>query len=490
MSRLAALALLAAGACTVGEDYERPDLAVPDAYESAVAERGAAAAPAVTAQTRWWAAFGDPLLSALVERAAADNLRLAQAEARLMQAKALRRGAASGFYPDLGAEAFYRRQRASENDPQAIDELAEAGLADLEIDVYQAAVDASWELDLFGGVRRRVEAARARVEESAARRHAVRLAVITETAMAYAELRGAQRRLAVASANIALQRETLALVRSRFDSGLAPALDLARAAAQLEAETARLPPLQTAQARAIFRLGVLAGEPPAALQAMLAGAAPIPRPPVAIAGGQPVALLARRPDLRAAEAALKAATAQIGAEEADLYPRLILIGSAGLRAGEIDRFFDIASGIFSVGPTLRLPLFEGGRLRAEIAAARAGRSEAAAAFRQAVLRALEDVEGALVAYRQSRLERRRLAAAVERSRHAAVLARDLYDHGLTDFLDVLDAERALTDREDRLAAAETAVATRAVALYKALGGGWKAAAPAARPQAPQPSGPS
>ena len=395
-----------------------------------------------------------PQLAALVDAALDANHDLAIAEARLREARALRRAAASRFRPQVGASATAQSFRLSENAPGAASALAQQGLADLTGDFYEAGFDAGWEIDVFGGVRRGVEAADAQVEAVAAIRHGVRVTVVGEVARHYVELRGAQRRLAVAERNLELLEQTHEQVRRKASVGLASDLDASRARAQLEATRASVPPLRASSTlgrlSAVGAIGTPAGHT-ARRPARRSGSAREPaRGERHGSRGLPSDLLRRRPDLIAAERRLHASTAGIGVATADLYPRVFLTGRAGTESGSFSDLLESASRATSFGPSVRWSVFQGGRIRARIEAAEARRDVARLHFEQALLVALEDVERALVGYAETRTSRDRLADAVASASRSAELALKLYDLGLGEYLDVLDAERTLVDLEDGL----------------------------------------
>lgn len=463
--------------CTVGPDYVAPKVVTPESFASseapAVVEvlRGENLAPAPDAA--WWHALGDELLAELVQDAAAHNHDLVQARARLREARALRRMAASRQRPQVGAGASAQAFRGSENAPGAVAALAQQGLADLDGEAYQGGFQASWELDLFGGIRRSVEAADAQLAASEEAEHAVHLGVIAEVARVYSALRGAQRRLALAEKNVKLQADTYEVVSVKARVGLVSELDEKRAVAQLEGTRSRVPPLRAAVRAAGHRLAVLTGRPPDALLERLLTSRPLTNPPDLVPVGLPSDLLRRRPDVRLAERRLAGATAEVGVRTAALYPRFSLSGGAGFEGGSFTDLFESSSRTWSLLGNLMAPIFQGGRLRAGVSAAQARREEHLAAYEQTVLQALEDVETSLVGYAEEELRRRTLAEAARASARASQLARVLYDKGLEDYLTVLDAERNLTEVEDQLAASETGVVLQMVGLYAALGGGWE-----------------
>ncbi len=439
---IAALTILLASC--LGPPYQRPQVAAPAQWEQTPMGVRTQQAPAAI---QWWSSFGDATLDSLIHDALSNNYDLRAAAARLREARALRGITASRGKPQVDGSAIASRSRHGN-------------------DFFDAAFDASWELDLFGGIRRDVEAAIAQVEASDESRLDLELSLAAEIARNYVELRGAQRRLDVLDARIQTLRDTLDMVRARQEGGLTNDLDVARSQALLEDTLAARPSLEYASTAAMHRLAVLTGRPPAHLTEQLAPHSNIPAAPKAIAIGTPVDLVSRRPDVRRAERELAAATARIDVARADLYPRVALLGAFGRRSDD-----SVTETYGSFGPALRWPLLTGGRVHAQIDAQRARRDQAEAAFHQSVLRAMEDVENSLASYGRDQRERDRLAEAVTAEARAVELAGACYRAGLDSFLAVLDAQRTLRDGEDRLAGAETRVAVSAVALCKALGGG-------------------
>jgi len=457
------LPLLLAG-CAAGPDYRPPEVAAPEVWSAAESARVSQGAADLA---RWWRVLDDPTLDSLMERAAAANLDLAIATARVRQARAEAGFARGELLPEVDARASAGRQRVSENGVLG-------ALPDPESDLYSAGFDARWELDLFGRLRRRVEAADAEVEASVEDRRDVLVSLLAEVARAYVELRANQRLAAVVRENAASARTTVELTRTRLASGLASELDVARAEALLATTEARLPEVEGAARVAMHRLAVLLGLEPGALVAELEPVRPIPAAPERVLVGLPSELLARRPDVRAAERRLAAATARLGSAEAERYPSLSLSAAFGLESLSSGTLADAASRAWSIGPALRWPIFAGGRIEADVEGADARLEEARHRYDQAMLVALEDVENALVGYLRTWDQRRSLASAAEAGRRSVRLADDLYRNGLSDFLDVLDAERALYDAELELARSEAAATLRVVTLYKVLGGGWEA----------------
>ncbi len=464
------------GCAAVGPNYEAPDVLLPERFIGAAAQppESDSATPTPIENLAWWAALGDPLLTKYVNHAVRQNLDLQVAAARVREARALRGVAASKFYPDVTVGGAFRELQASENGQVNLGRLNDLGFADVETSLYQVGFDAQWEIDIFGGTRRSVESADARLDATAELQHDTLLTVVAEVARNYTELRGAQRRLEIAEKNIQIQSDTLQLVSNKNRVGIVPELDVQQARTQLKMTESRVPGLRASIQSAAFRLAVLTGRQPAALLDELLVSRPIPAATDMVPLGLPSELLRRRPDVRLAERQLHAATADIGVATADLYPRFFLTGAAGFESVSFAELFDARSSTFSIGPSIRWPILQGGRIRSNIHAAEARRDASYAQFQQAVLIAVEDVERALIRYAEEQLEQRKLAQAVTAGQRTVELASVLYDKGLVDFLTVLDAERTLRDVEDQLILSETAVTINVIALYKALGGGWSA----------------
>lgn len=470
----AGLALLVSG-CMVGPNYRQPDVPVPSAWKEAQ-EGGVDTRSAEL--TRWWTAFNDSLLNSLVQRAVQSNLDLRLAEARIREARAFRAVTAAGAWPTVDVSGSYAHIRNSEN---ALSLPSQGGVpsptlsgGDLEHHLFKTGFDASWEIDLFGGVRRSVEAAEANIDASVEDRRAALMTLLGDVAKNYIDLRSFQRRLTVARANLKAQQEILDLTTVRFQVGLASDLDVARAEAQVNTTAAQIPVLESFLKQAAHRLAVLLGSEPGALAAELSTEAPIPALPPEVLVGLPSELLRRRPDIRRAERQLAAATAQIGAATADLFPKFSLTGAAGLQSFSASDWFSSGSRFWSVGPTIRWPIFDAGRIRANIEVRNAQQEQALRQYEKAILTALEEVENSLVNYAKEQARYRSLTGAVSANRRAVEMANELYLSGLQDFLNVLDAHRSLFTAENDLAQSEATMASNLVALYKALGGGWEA----------------
>ncbi len=465
-----AAALAITAGCTVGPDYVRPEPAVGITWSGAMAG-GLSDQPADL--SGWWGHLGDPVLDALVHRALVANNTLRAAAARVLEVKATRRGAEAGNFPTLDTSAQYQRQRSSPNTGSP----AAAGMPGRgdPSNFWSAGIDAGWEMDLFGRVRRAVEAADADVQVAEHDRRGVVLSLLAEVARNYIELRAFQQRLLIARANLVSQEETLSLTRTRFEAGLTSELDVTRALTNVETTRAGIPALEQGLKQASHRLSVLLGERPGSLYAELDEPAVIPAIPGEVRIGVPSELLLRRPDLLAAERRLAAATARIGVATADLYPRLILNGQLAFQASRVATAFDAGSATYGLGPTLTWNLFDAGRVRASIAAADARAQAALAEFDAAVLGALEEAENTIVAFAREQERYRALEAAVEAGRRSVEIANSQYSQGLTDFQNVLDSQRNLLALQDQATQSRARVSDNLVALYKALGGGWEIA---------------
>ena len=464
-------------ACAVGPDYHRPAVQTAPTFveaEPAVYSTDDGIGP-------FWGQFNDDLLNGLVIEALAANHDLRIALAHLQQARALRTQAKLDLLPTVTSEAGYTRQQYP-----AVESF---GAGALDERYYNAGFDATWELDLFGRVRRGVEASRAVVEGQEATLRDAQVSVTAEVARTYFELRGEQAELAVLQRNAVNQQQTVDLTNSQLDAGRGTELDTSRAKAQLDTTLASIPPLRAAVEKSIHRLGVLTGREPDALTAVLATPGNLPDLPKMAAVGDPAGLLRRRPDIRVAERQLAASTAQIGVAVGDLFPKVTFTGNFGFAAGDLAALGSSPTKTFLIGPSISWPAFDLGRVRARIAGARAGADADLAAYQQTVLKALEETENALVAHARARDRLVQLTAAAQESDAAAQIARARYEGGLVGFLDVLDAERAQLQAQDQLAQSRTDAATSLIAVYKSLGGGWQGAPlPVARITTAMPSG--
>lgn len=458
------------GGCTVGPDHTPPRDPAPDAPWPEPMEAGLSTAEADLRD--WWRSLGDPGLDSLVERALAGNLDLREAVARVREARARRGVVAADLWPTVNVGGSGTYERYSENTFGGFGNPGDKG------EFYEVGFDATWELDVFGGIRRAVEAAEADTDAAIESVNDVRVTLISEVARNYTEFRSFQARLAIAHENLRIQEETLEVSESRFQAGVSGQLEVAQQRSQLESTRAQIPVLEIAMKEAAYRLDVLLGLRPGSLMAELAAPAPVPAVPESVPVGLPAELLRRRPDIRRAERDLAAATARIGVATADLYPRFRLNGSFGLESTHFSDLFESGSRAWSVGPfEVIWPIFDAGRIRNNIRVQEARQEQALAAYERTVLLAHEEVARALVGYARLRERRDSLRRAVEANRQAVELANELWLRGLSDFLNVLQTQRDLFVLEDELAASEAAVTTNLIALYKALGGGWDVPSP-------------
>jgi NodT family efflux transporter outer membrane factor (OMF) lipoprotein len=453
----AALALRGCG--TVGPDYTVPASDVPAAWIGL----DDAVDPATVAATSadiglWWRSLDDALLAALVDEAMQASPDLRSAQARLREARARRAVTRSDLWPSLAAAASGSR--------------SESG--DVTREAYSAGFDASWELDVFGGVRRGVEAANADVDQAVANLADTRVSLAAEVALNYVELRALQIRLGIARDNLASQSETLQLTEWRAEAGLVSAQDVEQARTSREQTRAQIPSLETSSAETEHRLDLLLGEPPGTLHARLAAVGDLPAVPTGIAVGIPADALRRRPDVRAAERRLAAETARVGVAQAARYPSFRLSGSIGIEALSFGDLLDEADSSSSLLGGITAPIFDAGRLRNQVLAQDAVREQALVAYEQAVLAALQEVEDALVALARNRESVEALTIATASARSAAELARQRYSTGLVDFQSVLDTGRSVLSAADSLASTRADGVLALIRLYKALGGGWSA----------------
>ncbi len=538
--------LLLAG-CMVGPDYKRPDVQVPDEFAHAAPTTQPTTQPVAMVLSgapivdRWWVGLRDPLLDSLVDRALGSNLDLQFAEARVVEARALRRVVAADLFPQINSTGSYAYLGTSRNaarkvsGPSLAQQVASGTVSGVgssiasaagggaiagtvtganpagavigtairsvanryaqklttvkiprDQNLFQAGFDASWEIDVFGGIRRGVEAAEDNIQVSEENLHDLMTTLISEVARNYVEARTYQKRLAIARKNIGTQQENLELTQAKLRAGITSELDVAQAAAQLATTESQIPLLETLWFQAVHRLSVLLGREPSALFEELEAVLPIPASPPQVPVGLPSELLRRRADIRASERQMASATAEIGVAVADLYPRFSINGSFGSRTSDMQHFLDRNSAFWSIGPGFSWPIFQGGRIRANIAVQEARQQQALIQYRSTILLALEEVENALTAYRNEQIRYEHLENAVNANQRAVDLSTERYVKGLTDFLRVLESERSLYVTEDQLAQSEADVVANYIALQKALGGGWQSVvAPSEATDAPK-----
>ncbi|MFH1136533.1 MAG: efflux transporter outer membrane subunit [Pseudomonadota bacterium] len=453
------LMLFALGCASVGPDYRPP---APDA--PAKWHNGGAAVTAARDNKQlaeWWTVFDDPLLTRLVGMALEENLDLKKAKAAVREARASRGAAQAGLFPTATGSAAATRSRSSENN----------GSGDTD-DLFSLGFDASWELDVFGGVRRAVEAAEADLGAAEADLRDVLASLTAELGTNYIEARSRQARLAAAEQSLVSLGETVDLTQARFQTGLDDELAVLQAGYNREDAAADIPTHKTALEQAFNRLAVLTGRKPGELRDLLAEVKPIPAAPAAASIGPPAETLRQRPDIRKAERELAAQTARIGEAAADLYPKFKLAGSLSLEALQAHKLLRVESLASSLGPSVSWNIFDAGLIRRNIEVQTAKQEQCLAAYEAAVLTALEEVENALVAFDQEQKRREKIRRAADLASQAEGLARQQYLAGLKDFSDVLETQRQLLTYRDQLAQSDAAVAGDLVTLYKALGGGW------------------
>ena len=472
---LVSLLTAALSGCAVGPNYHRPTTEVAKQFPTASSNQEATQeSPAsngiysrAPTQTEFWTQFNDPVLNGVVNDALDANYDLRIALGRLVQARALRNESLFDLAPTITASGGYTKQRT----PAVEDPFGGPYTTKL----YDAGFDATWELDFFGGVRRGIQARNAELEGEVASLHDAQVSVIAEVARNYFELRGEQTQLAVARANVKNQRQVLELAQAERNAGSGTDLDVARAQSQLSTTLSTIGPLEAAISRSIHRLGVLTGRDPDALTSVLSAPHDLPPLPVIVPVGTPEELLRRRADIRAAERNLAASTALVGVAVSNLFPKVTFTGSFAYAAAEPGGLGSAASRSYIIGPGITWAAFDLGRVRAQVAGARAGAVIALDEYHQTVLNALEETEDALVTHARDRDQLRNAEEAARASATAAKLAEIRYKGGMVDFLSVLDAGRTQLQTEDALAQSRTEAATSLIAVYKALGGGWETA---------------
>jgi outer membrane protein, multidrug efflux system len=459
---------LISGCAAVGPDFKRPDVSVPAQWSGPFKSVAAASQAAVDEElTHWWTSFNDPVLTSLEERAALSNLDLKLAEARIREARATRTIAAGGLYPVVNASGSYKRSGTSVKG-------ANGKTTNVVGNQYQAGFDASWEADIFGGTRRSLEAADADLQTSIESRRDVLVTLMAELASSYVQLRQYQQQLVVTKQNLEAQQYTAKLTRERFEGGFASGLDVATAEAQTATTTAQIPQLESQIRQSIFGISILLGGVPSSLDAELSSTGEIPGVSQVVPAGVPSDLIRRRPDIRMAENSIHAATARIGVSESDLFPKFTISGTAGYQSSGFSSLLDWVNHFWSITPGAVLNLFDRSRLKAGVDVQKALQEQQLITYQQTVLKALQDVENALIASDKEQKRREALLTAVAANRKAVSLAEKLYTDGLTEFINVIQAEQSLYNTENTLVQSTAAVSTNLVALYKALGGGWTA----------------
>jgi len=454
-------------ACAVGPDYKLPATETPKAFTHEVNPQFSTK----SIEVAWWKLFKDKESTVLVDQTVQHNYDLQTARANLKEARALYMEAGLNMAPIVSSHANYTDQQRS------LGAMNNLTFAPRPLKLYNAGFDAAWEIDLFGRVRRNVEASSDEVEAQEASLRDLSVSLIAEVARNYFELRGLQNQLSVAQKNAKNQTQTLNITNVRLENGRGTELDTSSAIAQLDSTTATIPLIQGSIYRAIHRLGILTGQLPGALIKKLEQSAPLPIIVETINIGNPADLLRRRSDIRMAERTLAAATARIGVATADLFPRVNFVGTLSMEASTLTGLGATGSQAYAFGPKISWAFLDLGRVYARIKAADASTEASLAQYQQTVLNALEETENALVNYNQERARQVLLSSAAQASIKADELAHLRFNEGVSDFLTVLDTELRLLQDEERLAQSETATATSLAALYKALGGGWEVTVP-------------
>jgi outer membrane protein, multidrug efflux system len=510
-------------ACEVGPDFKPPKAQVTPTFgEAAATQPSNSGTSNQQVVVTWWRSFNDAELNSLIDRAVKNNLDLRNAESRLRQARAQRGVVGSELWPQINADGGYQHARGSKNvvipaaafqsaggsgspataspgvTPDDVtagasgagaggsagvssstplggpeSPLGNGGFPGVTTDLYQAGFDASWEIDVFGGQRRAIEAADADTAAALEDKRDLMVSLLAEVARDYIQFRTAQLELQISQKNLKDEQDTLDLTRSRYQAGFATYLDVAQQSAQVAATAATLPTYEAAIRESIHGLGVLLGQDPESLSDELTNSAPIPPVPGTVPIGIPADLVRRRPDIRRAEQQLAAASARIGVATADFYPKFSITGSMGLDSSQIKQLFDWESRYFVLSPGISWPIFDTGRIHSNVEVQRELTRQAATTYESAVLNALREVDDSLASYKTDQVRHQSLKDAVDASRQAVDLARQQYEKGVIDFLTVLDTQRTLLQAEDVLAQSDSAVSLDLVALYKALGGGWE-----------------
>ncbi|AMK79134.1 MULTISPECIES: efflux transporter outer membrane subunit [Methylomonas] len=468
-SAISALIMLLAVGCTVGPDYQLPISDAPAQWSGNLSDSIASQNDQID---EWWRLFHDAELDSLIERAVKANLDLRIAESRVRQARAQQGFAEADFWPTLNASGSYARQKQSENQP-ILGSLPKSSNIPFENDVYKAGFDASWEIDIFGGKRRAMEAATAELTATEYGRRDVMVTLLSEVARYYLQTRGAQRQLSILQNQIKAQEETVKITRSRVDHGSAAELELQRALALLASIRSQVPTIETSIHSLIYHLSVLLAKNPDALNAELSATAAIPAPPPHVPVGLPSDLLLRRPDVLRAERLLAVETARIGQVKAELFPKFSLTGSVGATSISASDFFLPGSRTWSIGPTVQWRIFDAGRVLANLSAQTEAQNQALLNYQKIILTSFEEVETALVSYAKEQEHYRLLEQEVSANQKAVELANQRYAKGWAGYLDLLDAQRALYLSQDEWVRSERIVTLNLVALYKALGGGWE-----------------
>ena len=448
------------GCAAIGPDYTEPEIALPDQWHT---ETGATQKPDGQALAEWWKIIDDPMLSNLMHQTSENNLDIQAALSRIREARYQQTQTRSSLFPSLDATGSARKSERSGGDK------SQNGSSES----FAAGLDAGWELDIFGGNRRAAEAAQADIDARIEDFGDVMVSLLAEVALNYVELRTTQARLAVTIKNINTQQEAWALLNALSQAGRGDELAVAQARYNLESLRAKVPDLNAQIEAAMNRLAVLVGQPAGSLHETLSSVKPIPEVSVEMAVGVPANIIRQRPDIRSAERSLAAQTARTGEAVSEKYPRFTLTGSIGIEALSLENLFSSPTRIWSFGPSLSWPIFNAGAVGSNIKIYEERQEQALIQYKSVVLSAVEEVENALADYAKDHEKLGFLQAAADAAQSAAQLAEYQYTTGITDFSDVLDAQRSLLSFEDQLAEIYGTLLSDFIRLYKALGGGWQ-----------------
>ncbi len=482
-SALGIVAALTLAGCEVGPNFHRPKMAVPSHWADPTTPSTGHKTPAAATAgngirsvvsrgpahlAKWWTGFHDPVLNSLINRALAQNLSLKQAQEQIVNAREIRDASAATLGPFVSGTAAYTHSRGSRNTGSG-----GGGFGPSESDLYQAGFDATWELDIFGQVRRGVQAANADLKAAVDSRRGLMVTLLGEVGNDYMALRGVQQQIAITRYNLASQLKTVKLLKAQIGGGIATQLALTSAEAQAQTTGSQIPELQIQERTDIYAISLLISQTPESLVKELSAAEPVPPPPPVVPIGLPGELLLRRPDVRQAEQQYAAATANVGVAEGNLFPQFTINGNLGYAASNAAKWFDASSLAYGIGPSVSWSLLNWGQVNASINEQKALRIAALLNYHQAVLQALSDADSALAAYTREQVHEHDLAVAAAENERAVRLSLQLYKSGLTDYLNVLQAQQSLFASQESLVLSRTAVSADLVALYKALGGGWK-----------------
>lgn len=472
-ARIALICSFSLVACCikVGPDYIRPEMVLPEDWQTASQKYPEAGATDVQQLSRWWTIFDDPTLSALIERAIAGNLDLQRAKARLWEARSQKLATQADLFPAINGTGSATRNKSRLHS-------SETGTVKEYDTRSSGTIDASWEIDIFGGIRRSVEAAEADFQAAREDLRDVLVSLIAEVALNYLSLRTTQSRIEITDNNLRTQNDTYQLVSWQYQAGLSDDLSVQQAKYNLESTRSKLPTLYTAHIQYLNRIAVLLGEHPGQVAEEVSRKEPIPVTPTEVAVEVPADVLRQRPDIRRAERELAAQSARIGVAVAELYPHLSLNGSIGIETLAIHGQPYVKTSSMVFGPQISWAIFKAGAIRQNIEIQKALHEQSLITYESTILIALEDVENSLTAFAEEQFRRQYLQDATRAARSAVDLSQAKYQAGLTDFTDVLIAERSLFSLEDELMQSSGTVAANLVSLYKALGGGWESFAPA------------